>query len=151
MDVQIEKAQSSDWPGVLALQKRTYILEAERNQTWDIPPLTQTLVELQAENQNQTVLKATLHGALVGSVRGELRDGIGHIGRLMVEPTLQGRGIGKALMHRIENELGCETFEVFTGAKSLSNITLYQQLGYAINRYLDMKQYRLVYLRKEKP
>jgi tRNA (guanine37-N1)-methyltransferase len=56
------------------------------------------------------------------------------IGRLMVAPDLQGRGLGRQLLERIEM-LAPEratSFELFTGAGSLRNQKMYKRAGYRL-------------------
>lgn len=150
MEISIKKAELVDLAAILELQKLAYAPEAKLNGDPNIPPMTQTLAELQAEARARTVLKAELSGKLVGSVRGNIQSGVGHIGRLMVQPELQGRGIGTRLMAEMEKTLSANKFEVFTGSKSLSNIALYQRLGYRTDRTEKVGKYTLVYLTKER-
>lgn len=150
MEIAIKKAEPLDLVAVLELQKRAYAAEAVLNSDPNIPPMTQTLDELQAEAQSKTVLKAERAGRLVGSVRGYVDGPVGYIGRLMVEPQLQGQGIGTQLMSAIEQTLQAPRLEVFTGSKSLRNIQWYQRLGYTPNRTEEAGTYTLVYLSKER-
>ncbi len=82
-----------------------------------IPPLTQTLAELEHELTQTIALKATLGTRMVGTARARLEDGTLHIGRIAVAPDMQGRGIGSALIERLETEhgAGAHTFALFTG------------------------------------
>jgi ribosomal protein S18 acetylase RimI-like enzyme len=78
------------------------------------------------------VLVATDGPRIVGSVRAHAGDGAWHIGRLVVAPDLQGRGIGTALIREIEQHAPAEVdrFTVTTGPKSAPNIRLYERHGY---------------------
>jgi ribosomal protein S18 acetylase RimI-like enzyme len=49
-----------------------------------------------------------------------------------VLPCCQNKGIGKQLMQSIEREYSGKRFELFTGAKSMKNIKLYEKCGYSI-------------------
>lgn len=129
----ISGATATDAPAILALQQAAYQSEAELYQDWSIPPLTQTLAELQQEIAVSAVLIASLDNRLVGSVRAvQQTDGSVAIGRLIVDPALQGQGIGSCLMAAIEAAFPATSrFELFTGSLSLRNISLYERLGYA--------------------
>jgi GNAT superfamily N-acetyltransferase len=79
-------------------------------------------------------LKATAQSTLVGSVRAKRSGEVCHIGRLIVHPDHQGRGIGTALLAAIEAAFPqSSTFEPFTGSRSDANIRLYRRCGYAVS------------------
>ena len=127
----IVAASRADAPALLALQKRAYQSEARIYDDWTIPPLLQSLASLQEEIRTMTVLKATEGGVIVGSVRAGLRDGTCLVGKLVVEPALQRRGIGGALLRAIEAAFPhAAAFELFTGSRSENNIRLYRRNGY---------------------
>jgi ribosomal protein S18 acetylase RimI-like enzyme len=129
----IEKAEIQDAGEILKLQKLAFHSEAVFYNDFALPPLTQTLEEMMSDIQNKIVLKITLNSAIIGSVRGYVKDGTGHIGRLIVQPDLQSRGIGTQLMQAIEARLKpCQRYELFTGNRSERSIRLYQRLGYHI-------------------
>lgn len=147
----ISGATAADAPAILVLQQAAYQSEAELYQDWSIPPLTQSLPELQQEIAASTVLIASLDNRLVGSVRAaQQADGSVAIGRLIVQPKLQGQGIGSCLMAAIEAAFPATSrFELFTGSLSLRNICLYERLGYRIfNRRQLSTQVELVFLEK---
>ena len=120
---------------ILDLQKLAYLSEAQIYDDYTIPPLRQTLEEMEADFESHVFLVALEGQAVVGSVRACIDGGTCRIGRLMVHPDLQNRGIGTRLMNEIE---ACfpeaERFELFTGHESRRNIHLYQKLGYRIFR-----------------
>jgi ribosomal protein S18 acetylase RimI-like enzyme len=128
-----EKATVSDAEELLALQKLAYRSEAEIYNDFSIPPLIQTLESLEEDFKNQLFLKAVLGGRSIGSVRACSKERTCYIGRLIVHPDFQNRGIGTRLMNDIERIFnGCKRFELFTGDKSERNLRLYQKLGYRI-------------------
>lgn len=129
----IEKATVSDVEELLTLQKLAYRSEAEIYNDFGIPPLIQTLENMEEDFENQLFLKAVLGGRIIGSVRAYSKEGTCYIGRLIVHPNFQNRGIGTRLMNDIERIFnGCKRFELFTGDKSERNLRLYQKLGYRI-------------------
>jgi ribosomal protein S18 acetylase RimI-like enzyme len=146
----IEQASLEDAPAILALQKTAYKSEAEIYGDYTIPPLTQTLDEIEGDFENQLVLKASLEGRVVGSVRGYAEGRTCFIGRLVVFPEFQNRGIGSQLMEEIETRFGhAERFELFTGDKSERNLRFYRKRGYEAFRSESVTEHlTLVYLEK---
>ena len=127
----IEPAQLEDAEEILTLQKLAYLDEAAFYDDHTIPPLTQTLEETEAEFKEQLVLKTTLDGKIIGSVRAYMEEGTCFIGKLIVHPDHQNRGIGTRLMYEIENRFDqAERYELFTGYRSERNLHLYRKLGY---------------------
>lgn len=133
MPLEIMPAAVSDAAAILALQRLAYQSEAEIYQDWTIPPLTETLADLEHEFGRQIILKAVEGETIAGSVRACQTGNTCAIGRLIVHPELQGRGIGSRLMQRIETYFPqAKRFELFTGSRSERNIRLYEKLGYRI-------------------
>jgi len=129
----ISIATAEDAAEILALQRLAYESEARLYNDWSIPPMTQTLESLIAEIRTETVLKAIEGPSIIGSVRARLAADVCLIGRLMVDPARQGRGIGAALLRAIEDLFPqVRAFELFTGGRSEGNIRLYTRFGYAV-------------------
>ena len=132
-EIIIEPALLEDAEIILKLQKLAYMEEAIAYNSYDIPPLTQTLEETLEEFEAQTILKATCNGEIIGSARGYLEDGTCYVGKMMVEPGFQNRGIGGRLLRAIEEHFPeASRFELFTGYKSQRNLHLYKKHGYRI-------------------
>ncbi|WP_082790098.1 hypothetical protein [Paenibacillus sp. GM2] len=66
----IAKAERSDLPSILKLQYEAYQSEAEIYGEM-IPPLKQTIGELEEEFDEGIILKAVVHEEIVGSVRAK--------------------------------------------------------------------------------
>jgi len=147
----IKRARVEDADVILDLQKLAYLSEAEIYNNDRIPPLTQTLEDIRAEFDNQIFLKALIDGRIVGSVRACRTAGTCHIGRLIVHPDFQNRGIGTRLMNKIEGQFSAaERFELFTGDNSERNLYLYRKLGYKeYRRQRFQENLVLVFLAKD--
>jgi ribosomal protein S18 acetylase RimI-like enzyme len=129
----IEKALLENAEEILELQKLAYLSEAETYNDYSIPPLTQTIDQIRADFENQLFLKASTREKIVGSVRGYMENDTCYIGRLIVHPDFQKRGIGTQLMKEIEEHFKqADRYELFTGHRSHNNIRLYNCLGYKI-------------------
>ncbi|WP_272950298.1 GNAT family N-acetyltransferase [Nocardioides cynanchi] len=81
-----------------------------------------------------TTLVARAGGRLVGACRGRLEGEVWDIGRVMVAPDLQGRGLGRHLLELAEQAApaGATSYQLFTGAGSTRNIALYKKAGYRL-------------------
>lgn len=133
MEMTIERASVQDANEILDLQRLAYESEAEIYDDHSIPPLTQTLDHIQTDFDNQHFLKASIDGRISGSVRAYLERETCHIGRLVVHPGFQNRGIGSLLIKEIERCFGqAKQFRLFTGHRSKRNLRLYRSLGYAV-------------------
>lgn len=146
----IKKAQKEDLEGILKLQYLAYQSEAKLFGDIDIPPLKQTIEEVYDEFQKGTVLKAVDdRGVIIGSVRAYQESGTVYIGKLMVHPKMQKKGIGTRLLLEIENEYPSQRYELFTSTKSINNIRLYERLGYKIFKQEAVSQeLQFMYLQK---
>ena len=131
VEMVIEQGSIEDAAEILDLQKLAYQSEAEIYNDFSLPPMTQTLEQIQTDFENQLFLKASIEGRIVGSVRGRLDNETCHIGRLIVHPEFQNRGIGGRLMKEIEDRFSqAARFELFTGHLSERNLRFYGKLGY---------------------
>ena len=114
----IQTANIKDAEEILALQKLAYKSEAILHGDFQIPPLVETIDELKENFQTYVFLKATAERKIVGSVRVFQEDNTCYIGRLMVHPEFQNRGIATKLLKEIEKRFSCGRLELFTGCKS---------------------------------
>lgn len=131
--MEILEATIDDAGQILQLQKRAYYSEAVLNGDHTIPPLTQTLEELRAEFSTKFIIKVIDEGGIVGSGQARLESGTCHIGRMAVEPSQRCRGIGSQILRTLERKFSdAARYELFTGEKSLPNISMYERRGYRI-------------------
>ena len=115
---------------LLTLQRAAYVSEAQLYDDVRLPALVQTPDELADELAQSSCLAALAGSRLVGAVRTRERDGVLHVGRLVVAPDLQGRGIGTRLLLGAERSTTLPRAALFTGARSTANLRLYRRHGY---------------------
>jgi len=128
----IAQAVKKDLPIILDIQRKAFMEVAGLFNLKTLPPIEQTLESLIEEFVNGTILKASIANTIIGSVRAYRKNDTCHIGKLVVLPDYQNKGIGKALMNDIENQYKSivKRYELFTGARDPRNRYLYNQLGY---------------------
>jgi GNAT superfamily N-acetyltransferase len=113
--------------------------------------LLETLDQLKAAFETHTILKATVEGKIVGSIRFFEKDGTCFVGRLLVDPDFQNRGVGTALMLQAENLCKARRLELFTGELSTKTLDLYKKLGYTqFKTGKDQAGITIIYLEKLK-
>jgi ribosomal protein S18 acetylase RimI-like enzyme len=147
----IEKAKVEDLNEILELQKLAFLAEAHIYNNHHLPPLEQTIENIREEINEKIFLKACENNKIIGSVRASISDAnTCYVGRLVVHPEFQNRGVGGQLMKEIEKYFpAAKRFELFTGNKSKKNIYLYKKMGYQIIREVDSDmEIKLVYMEK---
>jgi ribosomal protein S18 acetylase RimI-like enzyme len=148
--MRIEKAELSDLQEILALQYMAYQSQAKLLGDYTIQPLTQTLPEVEREFTAGVILKAVdAAGRIYGSIRCSVKDGTCFIGKVIVHPAQEGKGIGTRLLHEMEKACPCARYELFTSVKSLRNIGFYEKNGYS--QYAEKEYSRgiaMVYMEK---
>lgn len=129
----VVRATKEDLKEILDLQYLAYQSEAALFGNKDIPPLKETLPELEEEFKNGIVLKIISEdGKIIGSVRSYKKDKTAYIGKLMVHPDFRGKGYGSKLLREIERYYVDMRYELFTSTRSVDNIRLYEKLGYKV-------------------
>jgi tRNA (guanine37-N1)-methyltransferase len=131
-------AVPADAGELFTLQRSCWVTEARLNDAPDIPPLTETLDDVRRWLGEWTTIVVRAGERLVGSVRATLVAEpdrpvpTGEIGRLMVAPDLQGRGLGRWLLAAAESmaDNTARRFELNTGERSAANLKRYRKAGY---------------------
>jgi ribosomal protein S18 acetylase RimI-like enzyme len=95
-------------------------------------------------------LKAVEADRIIGSVRALAAGDRWEIGRLIVHPEYQNRGLGSRLMEAVEQARPEGTHcELFTGHRSIRNLYLYRKLGYRESRREPVSsELTMVFMRK---
>jgi GNAT superfamily N-acetyltransferase len=150
--VAVERAGPRDAGEVLTVQRAAYVAEAQLYGDPFIPPLVESAEQLRKVlASDAVVLKAVLDGRLVGAVRAQFSEHTCLIGRLVVVPDLQGRGIGRRLLAALEDEVTgrADACVLFTGHLSEANLRLYRRAGYTeTHRERVAAHLTLVHMRK---
>lgn len=149
--MKVELATLEDAEEILYLQKQAYLSEALLYNDLSIHPIVQSIRSIREEFKKSWVWKIQDGKAIVGSVRAFIDQDTCHVRKLIVKPSHQNKGLGKLLMHTIDEAITqVNRFELFTGHKSLKNITLYQKLGYEPFRQKPLHEgLTLVYMEKK--
>ncbi len=148
-DIEITRLTPDDAGEVMTLQRAAFVSEAQIYGSADMPPLTQTLDEVEAELRAGDGLAARVDGRLVGAIRFVEEDGMLLIGRIAIAPDMQGAGIGRSLLDAAEQGSSAAVAELFTGSLSEANIRLYESCGYSESaRIPDGDGTAQVFLRK---
>ena len=92
------------------------------------------------------------NGQIVGLIETMLRGDHIWIENVAVIPEAQGRGIGRRLLAHAELkaiEAGCFEARLLTNGAFEANVSLYRQLGYAVDRQEDFMNGTTVYMSKK--
>jgi ribosomal protein S18 acetylase RimI-like enzyme len=137
---------------LLTLQRAAYVPVARAHCTFDLPPLLETTEQIHAVLRDPACLAWGLRaeGRLVAGVRIRVSGAVGEIGRLIVAPDQQGRGLGSSLLLAAEERLprGVTILRLFTGEHSPGPLRLYPRLGYRETHRSPEGHYRLVHFEK---
>jgi GNAT superfamily N-acetyltransferase len=146
----IQKARVKEADEILNLQKLAYQSEARLYNDWNLPALTQSIESLVEEMSDSITLVALVDGVIIGSVRAKTSGGCCQIGRLIVHPEHQGKGVGSRLLREIEHRCRhAKNYELFTGSLSAANIRLYERHGYTVTRTVPLsKTVSITYMEK---
>ena len=149
-ELPLRLATLGDAGELLTLMRACWLVEAQAHDTLDIPPLTETLDDVRESLAPGTswrtwILRDPATSRLVGSVRGRLiawrndptdAPQTWEVGRLMVAPDLQGRGIGRALLAHVlaAADARARRAWLLTGARSARNQRMYRTAGFRVLR-----------------
>lgn len=148
---EIERAAPADAGEILTVQRAAYVSEAQLYGDPFIPPLVESAEQVDRAIRTGVVLVARQGGRITGAVRGRLSGTTCLVGRLVVAPDLQGRGVGGALLDGLHKEMDTAlAFDLFTGHLSEGNLRLYRRHGYRETHRERMSDHlTLVHLRRQ--
>ena len=136
---EVRPATLADAGEILTLQLACWVAEQRANPGVEIHALRETLDDVRRWLGRWTVIVRRRGGRLIAAARGRVERhgdhaGAWDVGRLMVAPDLQGQGLGRDMLERIEAAApaGVSTYVLFTGAGSVDNLRMYKKAGYRL-------------------
>lgn len=116
---------------VLRVQRLAYKVEADLIGFVDLPPLKQTIKEL--EQSEETFYGFYTNGQLSGVVSLKIEDRVMDISRLFVHPEQFRKGIAKKLIAFVQKyEKGFEEIFVSTAADNQPAVLFYVKNGFSV-------------------
>jgi N-acetylglutamate synthase-like GNAT family acetyltransferase len=128
-DLTIRKAVPTDARGVAALMQAAYSPYLSRLDG-PLPPLEADYAEEVGAHQAWVMEEA---GVIIGALFLDAADDHMVLVNVAVSPDQQGRGLGRRLIGKAEQETraqGIRELRLFTHAKATENVILYTRLGW---------------------
>jgi tRNA (guanine37-N1)-methyltransferase len=134
LDLEIRTATRADAGELFTLTRACWLQEQRANPDKVFPAIEESLEDAVRGIEECTTFVARVAGRIVGSCRGRLAADVWDIGRVMVAPDLQGRGLGAYLLTLIEQAAPAEatSYALVAGARSADNIRMYKRAGYRL-------------------
>ena len=134
LTLDVAPATRADAGELFTLTRACWLQELWANPGVTIPALEESFDDLLGSLEDWTTFVARAGGRMVGSSRGRAEGDVWDVGRVMVAPDLQGRGLGRYLLTLVEEAAPGEvtSYSLFTGAGSVDNIRMYKKAGYRL-------------------
>lgn len=131
--VLFRNASDDDLVALLAIQKDAFVRYTDHLLPTQIQPLNETLDDMRKDMLYKSIIAACVGGSLAGSVRYYNKGGVCIIERLSVTPELQGKGIGRSLIAKVENRVAGMAHKIYleTGLLASNLLTFYSKLGFS--------------------
>jgi len=155
---EIRAATPADAGEILTLQLACWVAEQQANPGVEIHAQRETLEDVRRWLGQWTVIVRRRDGRLIAAARGRVERrgdhaGAWDVGRLMVAPDLQGQGLGRDMLERIEAAApaGVAAYVLFTGAGSADNLRMYKKAGYRLRGAAPGEPGAVVLTKKRRP
>lgn len=133
-DVQIRPFHETDEDSVAELWGRVFPDPAPRN-------VPRVAIAQKLAMQRELFFVAKVDGAVVGTAMGGYDGHRGWLYTVAVHPDVQRRGIGRALVARVESALvalGCPKVNLQVLTSNAPVAAFYERLGYAVEERISM-------------
>ncbi|MGB5951389.1 MAG: tRNA (guanosine(37)-N1)-methyltransferase TrmD [Ornithinimicrobium sp.] len=133
-DLILATAEPRDAAEIMVLSRACWLPEGREHDSFEIPALAETVDDVALWLTQWHTWTVRVAGRLIGGVRARRSGDNWDIGRLMVSPDLQGRGLGSALLTYAEAAAPADVrgYVLFTGGRSVANLRMYKRAGYRI-------------------
>jgi len=141
-------AAESDLNAVTICAEKAYLVYVPRIGRKPAPMVADFAVQIAAGQ----IHVAEADGTIAGYIVFYPRDDHIHVENVAVDPALQGRGIGKALLGLAEaaaKRQGLAALELYTNAQMTENQVFYPRLGYVETGRREEDGFARVYYRKD--
>ncbi|AKA68139.1 GNAT family N-acetyltransferase [Clostridium scatologenes] len=150
----VRRATFEDITQIKEVSKEAFKMYAERAGITElVSQLNESYESLEKEINNKVMLVGIVDGALVGSVRVEIKsDKTAYLSRFAVKEDFQNRGIGKILMNAVDTEMkeaGVTNLYLHTASRMLSLVRFYYGRGFYIESTSKDRGYIRALLCKE--
>jgi len=129
----IRKARYEELEMILATQVQAFTIYTNLFSAEQIPPLNESIEQIQHDLEHKTILVACKENRVVGSVRYDINLGVCHFELLSVHPDYQKQSIGQQLVVEIESLVAQQAHKICleTGLLASDLISFYSRLGYS--------------------
>jgi len=129
----IRKAGSQDVEDILEVQRAAFMRYTEFLEPEQLPPINETIEQASNDIDRKECLVAEHDRKVCGSIRYLIKGGVCMIERLSVHPDVQGKGIGRALVGEVEQDVKGDAHKIYleTGLLAHNLLIFYTRLGFS--------------------
>ena len=152
--VVVRKAVPGDAQFIYGITKEVFkTYQEQAGIAGKIAAVNETIADIIKDIETKHVFVAVMDGHVIGSVRIEIfDDGTAYLSRFGVDPHIQSKGIGRALIAEVDNlmeESNVKTLCLHTASRMLSLVRFYYGQGFYIDSTTSDRGYIRALLCKE--
>ena len=134
MEIALKKADESDAPALLAMQKKAFLPLLEKYRDYDTSPAMETIARTQMRIADASggFFKIVSDGSWAGAmcIRQGKEEAV-WIGPIFIDPAFQGKGIAQQAMAEAEKLFShAAVWKLATLLEEQGNCYLYEKVGY---------------------